>query len=196
MSTQTATPSSPATTGERSSLMRLYLSRGVLAAAWALAFAGAHEHVDAVAITLLVVYPLIDAVSSLIDYRATPDGSERRVTALNGVLSTLAAIAVGLAGVGGEAPVLHVFGAWAVISGAAQVIVGLRRRGPELGKQWPTLISGGLSFVVGIFYNIQAAGDNPSLDVLSVYATGGGVWFILQALLLGWKSRQLRTRTV
>lgn len=71
----------------------------------------------------------------------------------------------------------------------------MRRRGPELGKQWPTLISGALSFLVGITYNIQAAGDNPSLDVLSVYATGGGVWFILQALLLGWKSRQLRTST-
>ncbi|MGR6968302.1 DUF308 domain-containing protein [Streptomyces cynarae] len=196
MSTQTATPSSPATTGERSALLRLYLGRGVLALAWALAFARAHEHVDAVAITLLVVYPLIDAVSSLIDYRATPDGSKRRVIAFNGVLSALAAVAVGIAGAGGVAPVLHVFGAWAVVSGAAQLIVGLRRRGPELGKQWPTLISGGLSFVVGIFYNIQAAGDNPSLDVLSVYATGGGVWFILQALLLGWKSRQLRTRAV
>ncbi|MFF4902840.1 DUF308 domain-containing protein [Streptomyces sp. NPDC001068] len=194
MSTQTATPAKAA--GERSSLLRLYLGRGVLAVVWALVFAGAHEDVDAVAITLLVVYPLIDAVSSLIDHRATPDGSERRVIAFNGVLSTLAVIALGVAGAGGVAPVLHVFGAWALVSGAAQVVVGIRRRGPELGKQWPTLISGGLSFLVGITYNIQAAGDNPSLDVLSVYATGGGVWFILQALLLGWKSRQLRTRTV
>ncbi|WP_331729113.1 DUF308 domain-containing protein (plasmid) [Streptomyces sp. NBC_00028] len=193
MSTQTSTPT---VTGERDSLLRLYLGRGVLAVAWALAFAKAHEDLDAVAITLLVVYPLIDAVSSLIDYRATPNGSERRVTAFNGVLSTLAALAIGIAGAGDEASVLHVFGAWAIVSGAAQVIVGIRRRGPELGKQWPTLISGGLSFLVGITYNIQAAGDNPSLDVLSVYATGGGVWFILQALLLGWKSRQLRTRTV
>ncbi|MER6066810.1 DUF308 domain-containing protein [Streptomyces sp. NPDC001792] len=193
MSTQTSTPT---VTGERDSLLRLYLGRGVLAVAWALAFAKAHENLDAVAITLLVVYPLIDAVSSLIDYRATPNGSERRVTAFNGVLSTLAALAIGIAGAGDEASVLHVFGAWAIVSGAAQVIVGVRRRGPELGKQWPTLISGGLSFLVGITYNIQAAGDNPSLDVLSVYATGGGVWFILQALLLGWKSRQLRTRTV
>ncbi|MET7518955.1 DUF308 domain-containing protein [Streptomyces sp. NPDC005480] len=195
MSTQTATPAGQVATGERSFLLRLYLGRGILAVAWALAFAGAHENVDAVAITLLVVYPLIDAVSSLLDHRATPDGAERRVIAFNGVLSTLVAIAIGVAGAGGEASVLHVFGAWAVISGAAQVIVGLRRRGPEFGKQWPTLISGGLSFLVGITYNIQAAGDNPSLDVLSVYATGGGVWFILQALLLGWKSRQLRTRT-
>jgi uncharacterized membrane protein HdeD (DUF308 family) len=161
---------------------------------WSLAFARAHEHLDPAAVTLLVVYPLIDAVSSLIDYRATPNGSERRVTAFNGVLSTLAAIAIGIAGAGGVAPVLHVFGAWAVISGGAQVVVGLRRRGPELGKQWPTLISGGLSFLVGIPYNIQAAGDNPSLDVLSVYATGGGVWFVLQALLLGWRNRQLGAR--
>ncbi|MFJ7495114.1 DUF308 domain-containing protein [Streptomyces sp. NPDC097727] len=195
MSTRTATPTGHAATGERSALLKLYLTRGILAVVWALVFAGAHKDIDAAAITLLVVYPLIDAASSLIDYRATPNGSERRVTAFNGVLSTLAAIAIGIAGTGGEAPVLHVFGTWAVISGAAQVIVGLRRRGPELGKQWPTLISGGLSFLVGITYNIQAAGNNPSLDVLSVYATGGGIWFILQALLLGWKTRRLRTRT-
>ncbi|MBO1329860.1 DUF308 domain-containing protein [Streptomyces sp. VRA16 Mangrove soil] len=195
MSTQTATPkpAGQTATGERASLLKLYLSRGILAVAWALAFARAHEDVDAVAITLLVVYPLIDAVSSLLDHRATPEGAERRVIAFNGVLSTLAAIALGVAGAGGEAPVLHVFGVWAVVSGLAQVIVGLRRRGAEFGKQWPTLISGGLSFLVGITYNIQAAGDHPSLDVLSVYATGGGVWFILQALLLGWGSRQLRT---
>jgi uncharacterized membrane protein HdeD (DUF308 family) len=196
MNTKTPAPADTAGAGERSSLRRLYLGRGVLAVAWALAFAKAHGDLDAAAVTLLVAYPLIDAVSSLIDHRATPDGSERRVIAFNGVLSTLAAVALGFAGAGGVAPVLHVFGAWALVSGAAQVAVGVRRRGPELGKQWPTLISGALSFLVGITYNIQAAGDNPSLDVLSVYATGGGVWFILQALLLGWKSRQLRTSTV
>lgn len=198
-STVASTPTGHAGAGERSSLLRLYLIRGVLAVVWALAFAGVqgdHEDLGAGAIALLVVYPLIDAVSSLIDYRATPDGAERQVTAFNGALSTLAAIALCLAGAGSLSAAFHVFGVWAVISGAAQVIVGVRRRGPELGKQWPTLISGGLSFLVGITYNIQAAGDHPTLEVLSVYATGGGVWFILQALLLGWKSRQLRARTV
>ncbi|MGY0489368.1 DUF308 domain-containing protein [Streptomyces sp. WG-D5] len=197
MSTQTATPTPTgrAATDERTSLLRLYLTRGILAVAWALVFAQAHENVDAVTVALLVAYPLIDAVSSLLDHRATLNDAERRVIAFNGALSTLAAVALGVAGVGGAAPVLHVFGVWALVSGAAQVLVGVRRRGPELGGQWPTLISGGLSFLVGITYNIQAAGDHPSLDVLSVYATGGGVWFILQALLLGWKSCQLRTRT-
>lgn len=193
MSTHTLTPDTQ--TGERSSLLRLYLARGVLAVVWAVVFAGAHDRLDGPAITLLVVYPLIDAVSSVIDLRSLPAGGERQVTLFNAVLSTLAAIGVGLAGASGVAAVLHVFGAWAVISGAAQAVVGLRRRGPELGKQWPILIAGGLSFLVGFFYNVQAAGADPSLDVLSVYATGGGVFFIVQAGLLAWKARQLRTRT-
>ncbi|MEV4176081.1 DUF308 domain-containing protein [Nonomuraea sp. NPDC049709] len=179
-----------------SSLLRLYLGRGVLAVAWAAAFASAHDPVDALAITLLVVYPLIDAVSSLIELRAAPDGPADRLTLFNGLLSALAAVGVGLAGAGGVPAVLHVFGAWAVVSGAAQVLVGLRRRGPDLAPQWPMLIAGGLSFLVGIFYNIQALGDTASLDVLSVYATGGGVFFIIQAGLLAWRARRPRERTV
>jgi uncharacterized membrane protein HdeD (DUF308 family) len=193
--TDTLTSRTPSATGERSTLMKLYLVRGVLAVAWAAVFAGAHDRLDGVAITLLVVYPLIDAVSSWIDHQALPVGSERRITAFNGVLSTLAAVGVGVAGTAGGAAVLAVFGAWAVVSGAAQLLVGLRRRGPELGKQWPVLIAGGLSFVVGIFYVIQATGDAPTLDVLSVYATGGGVFFIVQAGLLALKARKPRDRT-
>ncbi|MEV0027700.1 DUF308 domain-containing protein [Nocardia sp. NPDC050793] len=187
----TAAP--PLSTSGRSSLIRLYLGRGILAIVWALAFAAAHDTLNAVALILLIAYPLIDAVSSAIDFLAVPDGSERRVTALNGILSTLVAIALGVAGtVGGVAAVLGVFGVWATISGAAQLAVGLYRRGPALGKQWPTLISGGLSFLVGAFYVAQATGQSPSLDVLSVYATGGGVVFIAQAALLVWKSRSHR----
>lgn len=186
----------PVSTSVRSSLIHLYLGRGVLAIGWALAFAATHDRLNAVALILLIVYPLIDAVSSFIEFLAVPDGSERRVTAFNGVLSTLAAIAVGVAGTaGGVAAVLGVFGVWATISGAAQLTTGLYRRSPALGKQWPTLISGGLSFLVGAFYVAQATGRSPSLDVLSVYATGGGVFFIAQAALLVWKSRSQRSTT-
>lgn len=188
----TLTMRMPTPNAERSSLRRLYLIRGLLAVAWAATFAGAHDTLDALAITLLVVYPLIDALSSLIDYRAIPNGSERRVTAFNGMLSTVVAIAMGVAGSRGVAAALAVFGAWAVVSGAAQLAVGWRRRGPVLGQQWPMLIAGGLSFLVGISYVIRAAGEQPSLDVLSVYATGGGVFFIVQAALLAWRARQQR----
>ncbi|TPG07274.1 DUF308 domain-containing protein [Rhodanobacter glycinis] len=189
----TLTTRVPASNGKRSSLLKLYLIRGLLAVAWAAIFASAHATLDALAITLLVIYPLIDAVSSLIDYRANPSGSERRVTAFNGTLSSLAAIAMGVAGGIGAAAALTVFGAWAVVSGTAQLTVGVRRRGAELGKQWPMLIAGGLSFLVGISYVIRAAGEQPSLDVLSVYATGGGVFFIVQAALLARRARQQRT---
>ena len=182
----------PTPNGGRASLLQLYLVRGLLAVAWAAVFAGAHATLDTVAIVLLVAYPLIDAVSSLIDYRTMPNGSARRITAFNGMLSTAAAIAMGAAGGVGVPAALAVFGAWAVVSGAAQLIVGLRRRGPELGRQWPMLIAGGLSFLVGVSYVVRAAGDQPSLDVLTVYATGGGVFFIVQALLLAWRSRQQR----
>ncbi|MGW0637424.1 DUF308 domain-containing protein [Nocardia salmonicida] len=175
---------------DRSSLIRLWLGRGVLAIGWALAFAIVGDTLGAVAVALLVAYPLLDAVSSLIDYRVVPDGPERRVTAVNGVLSTVVAVALGIAAaVGSVGAALGVFGVWAVVSGAAQLVVGLRRRGPVLGKQWPTLISGGLSFLVGLTYLTQAAGDSPALHVLSVYASGG-VFFLAQAALLAWKSRQ------
>lgn len=175
-----------------SSLLRLYLIRGVLAVVWAAAFAKAHAPLDALAIVLLVAYPLIDAVSSLIDYRSMPRDAERRITAFNAVLSTLAAIAMGVAGTLGVAQALAVFGAWAVIAGAAQLVLGLRRRGRELGGQWPMLIAGGLSFLVGMSYVARACGEQPSLAVLSVYATGGGVFFIIQAGLLAWRASQQR----
>ncbi|WP_067706581.1 hypothetical protein [Nocardia yamanashiensis] len=188
----TATVALPAATSGRSSVIRLSLIRGLVALAWAAAFAAAHEPLNAVVLTLLVTYPLIDAVSCAIDFAAVPDGSERRITALNGILSTVAAVAVGVAGtVGGVPVVLAVFGVWASLSGATQLAVGIYRRGPVFGKQWPTLISGGLSFLVGVTYVAQATGAAPSLAVLAVYATGGGVFFVVQAALLAWKSRSV-----
>ena len=64
----------PTPNGGRASLLKLYLVRGLLAVAWAAVFAGAHATLDTVAIVLLVAYPLIDAVSSLIDYAAAFQG--------------------------------------------------------------------------------------------------------------------------
>ncbi|MDY0743520.1 hypothetical protein SNE35_03345 [Paucibacter sp. R3-3] len=184
-----STPSSPA---NRTSLSKLYLCRGLLALLWAAAFAPVHASLGAAATALLVIYPLIDAISSLVDYRALQRDAERRITAFNATLSTLAAIATGSVAAYGPAAVLAVFGAWAAIAGAAQFALGIRRRGEEFGRQWPMLVSGGLSFLVGITYCIQATGPMPSLAVLSVYATGGGGFFVIQAGLLAWRSRRQR----
>jgi hypothetical protein len=193
-SAATPAPGDPNGASERSSLLRISLGRGVLAVAWAAAFAATHRMLGPAAVTLLVAYPLIDAVSSAIDLRALGAGPERRITLFNALLSTLAALGLGLAGASGTMAVLQVFGAWAVVSGAAQATVGLRRRGPELGAQWPMLIAGGLSFLVGVYYNVQAFGAHPTLDPIVTYATAGGLFFLAQGALLALRTRRLRHR--
>lgn len=200
MTTTTMNPfvfatSASASAAKRSSLLRLYLVRGLLALIWAAVFAKVHEPLGGPAVTLLVIYPLIDATSSLIDYRTMRRHAADRITAFNAVLSAIAAIGMGVTGGFGVAAALAAFGVWAVVSGAAQVLLGVRRRGHELGRQWPMLIAGGLSFLVGISYVARAFGDRPSLAVLAVYATGGGAFFVIQAGLLAWRSRQRRHAT-
>jgi uncharacterized membrane protein HdeD (DUF308 family) len=195
MGTHTTSYGTPLITDHRAYLMKLYLGRGILAVAWAAAFSANHDSLNAPAITLLIVYPLIDAVSSFIDFRGLTNASQRRLTLFNGVLSTLIAVALGLAGASGVQAVLHVFGAWAVISGMAQILVGLRRRSAELGKQWPMLLAGGLSVLAGIGHNTQALADHPKLGILVLYTTAGGVFFIIQAGLLARRARHVRIQT-
>ncbi len=86
---------------------------------------------------------------------------------------------------------LAVFGVWATVTGVAQVVVALQRRA-VLGNQWPMLVAGGLSALVGLFYIGQALGDDPKLDVLSVYAAGGGAFFVIQSVLLARRERAPR----
>jgi uncharacterized membrane protein HdeD (DUF308 family) len=173
--------------------MQLFLIRGLVALAWAAAFSAASDSLTLGAGVLLVLYPGIDVVASLLDARTQPAGSTaRRLLGFEVVVSSAAAVALAIAATGSFADVLGVFGAWAAITGVAQLVVALKRR-RELGLQVPFLISGGLSTLVGLFYIGQALGDDPKLDVLTVYAAGGGVWFVLQAGVLAWRSRRSAT---
>jgi uncharacterized membrane protein HdeD (DUF308 family) len=170
--------------------MQLFLLRGLVALAWAAAFSAASDSLTLGAGVLLVLYPGIDVVASLLDARTQPAGSPARgLLRFEVLVSSAAAVALAIAATGTFADVLAVFGAWAAITGVAQVIVAVQRR-RELGLQLPFLLSGGLSALVGLFYIGQALGDDPKLDVLSVYAAGGGVWFVLQAAVLAWRSRR------
>lgn len=175
----------PERTGAATTVV-LYLIRGLVAVAWAFGFAAASDSLTTSAGVLLVAYPVIDVVASLLD-RAP---ASRGVLRFNAATSALAAVGLALAATGDIADVLYVFGAWAVVSGAAQVVVALRRRSPETGGQWPMLIAGGLSFLVGVYYAAVVAVDDPQLDPLAVYAAGGGFWFILQSGLLALRRRK------
>jgi uncharacterized membrane protein HdeD (DUF308 family) len=168
---------------------QIFLTRGIVAIAWAVVFAAASDSLTVGAGVLLVLYPLIDVVGSLFDAR-TQRGSSRRLLLANAALSAVAAVALGVAATGSVANVLTVFGAWAVIAGVAQLVVVLRRRA-VLGNQWPLLLASVGSALAGVAYLLAARGDDPMLRMLSFYAAGGGVEFAVQAWLLARRRRRM-----
>jgi uncharacterized membrane protein HdeD (DUF308 family) len=173
--------------------MPLYLIRGLVALAWAAGFAAVSDSLTVGTGAFLVIYPGIDLVASLVDAH-DQTGSTRSLLVFDAAVSAIAAVALAIAATGDFADVLAVFGAWAVVSGVAQVVVAVRRRA-VLGNQWPMLVAGGLSALVGLFYVGQALGDDPKLDVLSVYAAGGGAFFVIQSALLVRRRRRAAAAT-
>jgi uncharacterized membrane protein HdeD (DUF308 family) len=175
----------------------LFVTRGVVAVGWAAVFAAVTGSGTA-AVTvgagiLLVMYPLIDVVGCLIDARSQL-GPARRLLLANVAVSAVAAAALGVAATGSVANVLAVFGVWAAITGAAQLVLALRRRA-LFGSQWPLLLAGGLSIVAGVAYLILSAGDDPKLRPLVIYTATGGVEFVVQAWLLARRRRRVGALT-
>ncbi|MCO1594547.1 DUF308 domain-containing protein [Micromonospora sp. RHAY321] len=176
------------------SLLRVYLVRGLVAIAWAAGFSAVTDSLSATAVVLLVTYPLIDVVASLLDAREDPGTPARKLQIFNTALSALAALALGLTAISGIGAVLFTFGVWAIVSGVAQFTVAIRRHGPELGRQWPMLIAGALSVIAGATYLPAALGGEPSLSMLILYTAAGGVFFVLQAVSLAWRQRRRAVR--
>jgi uncharacterized membrane protein HdeD (DUF308 family) len=119
------------TTDTTTSKMHLFLTHGLLAIGWSAVFAAAsHSLTTSVTVgagILLVVYPLIDVIASLIDARSQ-NGSARQLLLAGAAVSTVAAVALGVAATASVTAAITVFGAWALGSGAAQLVVALRRR--------------------------------------------------------------------
>jgi uncharacterized membrane protein HdeD (DUF308 family) len=174
--------------------MRLFLTRGLIAIAWAVIFmavADSDTTVTTGAGILVVLYPIIDVVASLIDAQRQ-HGSARQLLLANAAVSAVAAVALGVAATGSVANVLAVFGVWALLSGAAQLVVTLGRHA-RFGNQWPLLLAGGGSVVFGVIYLVLATTDRPTLRMLAAYALGGGIEFIIQAWLLARRRHRLAT---
>ncbi|MHA3704540.1 hypothetical protein ACXR2U_20405 [Jatrophihabitans sp. YIM 134969] len=160
-----------------SALWRLYVARFVFAALWAATVAAVGGSLTAAAITAVVVYPVVDVLAAVVDLRITGDA----VLWANIGVSTLAAIGIAIAAAGDVSAVLRVFGAWAVVSGLVQLVVGVRRR--AAGGQLPMMLSGAISVLAGAGF-VRAAGDATSLHLLAGYAALGGIFFVVSALLL------------
>ena len=179
---------------QESKTAQLFLTRGFVAIAWSAVFAAASNSLmTGVTVgvgILLVIYPLIDAVASLIDGRGQ-QGSARKLLLANAAVSAVAAVALGVASTGTVADALAVFGVWAGVTGAAQLVVAFRRRAQfGLVDQWPMLFAGSFSVVAGFAYVIMSAGSDPSLTPLVLYTATGGVDFIVQAWLIARRRRR------
>src|ERR671930_1833211 len=107
---------------QEATTMNPFLTRGIVAIAWAIVFVAAPDSLAVGVGVLLVLYPLIDVVASLIDAQSQ-HGSARQFLLANAAVSAVAAVALGVAATGSVADVLAVFSVWAGLSGAAQLVV-------------------------------------------------------------------------
>jgi uncharacterized membrane protein HdeD (DUF308 family) len=167
--------------GAAPALRRLYFLRFGFAAVWAGLLALTSSHLGVAAGVLLVLYPLVDVASAVVDARTSR--SPEPALLLNIGISSLAALGLALAATSGTAAALRVWGAWAILAGLAQLVVALRRRG--LRGQWAMILSGGISTIVGVSLLATAGKGDPSLTGLAGYAALGGVFFLISALRSG-----------
>ncbi|MET9117040.1 hypothetical protein ABZX38_23000 [Streptomyces longwoodensis] len=173
-------PAEPA--GTAPALRRLYVVRFVFAVAWAaLLLLGGSELTLSVQL-LLALYPAFDVAAAVVDARSARAAAPLKGLYANMAVSALAAIGVAVAGTSRVADVLRVWGAWAIISGLVQLLVGLARR--SMGGQWAMILSGGISVLAGASFLRGATQDDPTLTALAGYATLGGIFFLVSAVRL------------
>jgi len=164
-------------------LRRLYLVRFAFALVWAVLLFATASDLGPLSVSLLVLYPLFDAAAAVVDLRSSRSTGSARGLAVNIAISSLAAAGLAIACSAGIPAVLRVWGAWAIVAGLIQLIVGVSRR--RMGAQWPMILSGGISTLAGTSFIVQAAGEGASLRNLAGYALLGGIFFLFSAVRLG-----------
>lgn len=176
-------------------LRYLYLFRTGFSAFWvALVFSlasapAADGRLGWLAASLLVVYPVSDAVATFADIRSGRIAAGL-VQWLNLAADLAAAVAVLVAVQSGLGAAITVFGAWAVVSGAVMIYLAVRRQRP-LGGQWLLVISGAGSVLAGTTFVGWTGSASAGLGALAQYSAGGAVWYLLTAL---WLTRSARPR--
>jgi uncharacterized membrane protein HdeD (DUF308 family) len=176
----TVTTSGVSTTA--AALRRLYFARFAFAIVWAAVTFAIADELSPLAVTLLVVYPLVDAAAAVVDLRSSRTTGPHTLLYVNIAVSLLAAVGLAVAGASSIPAVLRVWGGWAIVAGLVQLIVGVRRRG--MAGQWPMIISGGLSVLAGGSFVAAASADDPALTNAIGYAIPGAIFFLIAAIRL------------
>jgi uncharacterized membrane protein HdeD (DUF308 family) len=190
---QIAAPSTTTTTTP-SGLRSLYLIRTVFSLIWvALVVTTSASLVSTdkptvIAAVLLTIYPLWDVVATFLDRRMADTGSTNPVST-NMALGLAATIGMIIAVFSTLGAALLVFGIWALLSGAIQLVVAIRRR-RTVAAQWPMIISGGLSVLAGAAFAAMSASATSGLSTVAGYSAFGAFWFLVSAIALSIRSRR------
>jgi uncharacterized membrane protein HdeD (DUF308 family) len=193
MTQATATPTT--TTATPAGLRSLYLIRVVFSLVWVVlvfttsASLKSADTLTAIAAVLLVVYPLWDAIATLLERRMAGTGATSRVSAINVALGLAATIGMIIAVFSTIGTALLVFGIWALLSGAIQLTTAIRRW-RTVGAQWPMIISGGLSVVAGAVFAATSGSATSGLSTLAGYSAFGAFWFLVSAIALSLRTRR------
>lgn len=174
-------------------LTRYYLLRAVAAAVWVAAAFTMGASNPVVAGVLLVIYPAWDAFANARDARANGGFRANVPQALNTAVSAAVALAVLVALRVDTRLVLVLFGAWAILAGLLQLVVGARRW-RAYGAQWAMVLSGAQSALAGGFFISRAVASvtpaAPVIMIVAPYAAFGAFYFLVSAVLLAVKTRR------
>jgi uncharacterized membrane protein HdeD (DUF308 family) len=86
---------------------------------------------------------------------------------------------------------LLVFGIWALLSGAIQLVIAIRRQRAG-GAQWPMIISGGLSVLAGAAFAAMSGSATSGLSTIAGYSAFGAFWFLVSAIALSLRTRRTK----
>ncbi|UCI26731.1 DUF308 domain-containing protein [Mesorhizobium sp. B2-8-5] len=177
-------------------LKSYYYLRFAVSAAWvAVAFTVA-KSVPPLAAVMLVAYPAWDALANYVDAQRSGGLGRNKSQLLNFAVSILTAIAVAIVLGRGMNAVLAVYGVWAAISGAFQLLTALRRWKTN-GAQWAMILSGAQSALAGLFF-VKMAGGAEAIGIANVapYAAFGAFYFLVSAVWLSVSDMLRKSRQV
>jgi uncharacterized membrane protein HdeD (DUF308 family) len=161
-----------------------YFTRAAFSIVWVAAAFALADSMPVIVGALLLIYPAWDAAANLVDAQRNGGLRGNPTQLVNVVVSavTTAAVAVAL-GIGMNT-VLGVFGVWASLAGLMQLATGVRRWKGHAG-QWPMILSGAQSTLVGVMFLRQAsAPEVPGITAIAPYAAFGAFYFLIAALWL------------
>jgi len=172
------------------SLRKLYFARAAFSVIWVILISVFVKTNNNIAEILFIIYPAWDVFATYLDVKANPSQVSKKPQYINGVIGIVTTIGVALALQKGVSVALMVFGAWAIITGLIQLILGLRRR-KELGGQWPMIISGGQSMLAGIAFIAMAKSPSMGINSLAGYSAFGAFYFLIAAIRLSKTKKSL-----